>query len=495
MKDKNMGITFCKKQDYIKHKAMFIKQKLDFKEVRTSNRRFLHYDKTKFYLSNNPVLDMQTKLLNHELGMIKNIKDFAIKKYYENRFIYKDRIDQKLYIGNNFDIFQSFESDDIFEIDINSAYPTTALNLGLMSETNYNKFFEKETNVSHIARKFKIKNLYKDNSYFSGDTVLKYSKKCRLISLGSLATKKETDIYKKGILTETITDYDREIANIFYTIAFETGMKMLEITKKYNEEVYFWWVDAIFCKGSVVSEIVKDFNDFGYNVKVKKCSRINYNSISKQANVHKNNLSDIHPYFFSMSTDVSHISYILETENDALQMLDWYSNYLKYDDFAQLKIINKAKELYGENATIEKVIFTDLCNNLKIETPNDLNLKYLMRVLKNRGLSYQDFIQIRSITTNAIRSSELDSIFNNEYSDNTADVVTLNVCLRAFNPLIEYKCDIEEKDLLHDKLGVSKTKIYQVYKLENLNTDSSEDEFDLKMNSGSQTIIEKIINV
>ena len=118
-----------------------------------------------------------------------------------------------------------------------------------------------------------------------------------------------------------------------------------------------------------------------------------------------------------------------------------------------------------------------------------------MKILKNRGLSYQDFIQIRSITTNALRSSELDSIFRNDYSDNSADLVTLNVCLRAFNPLSEYKTDIEEKDSYNDKFGLSKTKIYQVYKLDNLNIDSTEDEFDLIMNSGSQTIIEKTINL
>jgi len=491
---KIMGLTYLKKSDYNKHKDMFIKQKLNFNEIRTSNRRFLQLDKTKFYLSNNPVLDMQTKLLNHELGMIKNIKDYAIKKYLENRYSYKDRIDEKLYIGSNFDLFENFESDDIYEIDITAAYPTTAKLMGLMSENNFDKFFEKETNVAHIARKFNIRKVHKDNSYFSGDIVLKYSKKCRLISLGSLATKKEIDIYNSGELVQTDYKYDREIANIFYSIAYETGKKMFEITEKYSN-VYFWWVDAIFCKEIVKDEIVDEFKKLGYNVKVKKCCKINFNRVNKQVNVYKNNLKDIHPYFFALNTDVEHIKDLISTENDALSMLDWYSNFLKYDNFALSKIINKAKELHGEKTTIEKVIFTDLCNNLKIETPNDMNLKYLMRVLKNRGLSYQDFIQIRSITTNAIRSSELDSIFNNDNVDYNADLVTLNVCLRAFNPLVEYNSDIQEKDVIHEKIGVSKTKIYQIYKLENLNIDSSEDEFDLKLNSGSQTIIEKFINI
>jgi hypothetical protein len=106
---------------------LFKNNKYDFKEVRTSNRKFMEFGKTKFYISDNPSRDMACKLLHHELGMIKNVKDYAIKTYMEDRYRFMDRVDEKLYIGCCFDQFDSFFSDDIWEIEITSANPTTGL--------------------------------------------------------------------------------------------------------------------------------------------------------------------------------------------------------------------------------------------------------------------------------------------------------------------------------------------------------------------------------
>jgi hypothetical protein len=487
-----MGITYLKKLDYDRNKILFEKNKYDFKEVRTSNRKFMEFGRTKFYLSDNPARDMACKLLHHELGMIKNVKDYAIKTYMENRFGYMDRVDEKLYIGCCFDQFDSFYSEDIWEIDITSAYPTTALRLGLLSQSNYDKMFEEETSATHIARKIQIKKRYGDNSYYSEGKVLKYSKKCRLISLGSLATKKEIDHYEKGEFVRTELVYDREIANLFYTCAYECGKTMLEIADQVDG-VYYWWVDAIFCKESAKDEVIARLNNKGYKVKYKKLYSINYHSRMHQAVVCKNDKKDMHPYFFSMSVDIERIKNIVDTEKDAEAMLNWYKEYIDYPETAQKKIIDKTKSIYGPDATVEQVIFTDLCNILHIETPNDLNLKYLMKVLKDRNLSYSDFIQIRSITTNVVKSMDLERIFG--YADERygADVIALNVCLRAFNPVEKYVSDIETIEEDNKYVGLSKTTIYKQYKLAKLDDEIDDLEYELNNHIGNFTIVEKVL--
>jgi hypothetical protein len=473
-----MGVTYQKNNDYNNFKELLIKNKSDFKEVRTSNKKYISYKKSKFYLSDNPVKDMSTKLLNHELGVIRNVKDEVYKNYLNNRYNLKDRIDEKLYIGCRFNLFEDFQSDDIYEIDITAAYPTTAKRLGFISEKNFDKFFEPETNASHIARKFDIRKRFNDNSYFSEGVCLKYSKKCRLISLGTLAAKKEIDVYVEGKKVDTYLDYDKEKANLFYNCAYETGLVMMDITNKY-EDVYFWWVDAIFCKSSVVDSIVDDMNKLGYKVKVKKLHSIEYRHRNFRVDICKNNVYDNHPYFFSIANDIEHIKHIKSTEKNALELIEWYEDYMNQPIMTQSKIVKKCKELYGENATIEKVIFTDLCSYLKIDTPNDLNLKYLMRLLKERGLSYSDFIQIRSITQNVARSKYLNDVFgcSDRYA---ADVLTLNVVIRAFNPVEKYVQDIEinqkDVDSIYGELDVN---IYKTHRLEKIGIDEELDEYDI----------------
>jgi hypothetical protein len=487
-----MGITYLKKIDYDNNKKLFISNRYDFKEVRTSNRRFMEVGKTKFYISDNPARDMACKLLHHELGMIKNVKDYAISKYMENRYQYRDRVDEKLYVGCCFDQFEDFSSDDVWEIDITSAYPSTALRLGLLSEHNYNKLFETETNTAHISRKMQIKKIYGDTSYFSDGNILKYSKKCRLISLGSLATKKEIDNYENGELKNTELVYDREIANLFYVCAYECGKTMLEISNEVDG-VYFWWVDAIFCKEKSKDEVINRLIDKGYRVKAKKLCKINYHSRLHQAVVSKKDKTDMHPYFFSMNVDIEHIKNIIDSEKDAEAMLEWYKQYIDFPELAQQKILDKTKSIYGKNATVEQVIFTDLCNILHIDTPEDLNLKYLMKILNDRGLTYSDFIQIRSITTNVTRSMDMDRIFGYAEERYGADVIALNVCLRAFNPYEEYKSDIEQKEEQNKHVGLSKTTIYKQYKLNRLDNDLDDDDYELNNHLGKYTIIEKTI--
>jgi hypothetical protein len=486
---KNMGLSYLKKRDYDNMKNLFIRNKYDFKEVRTSNRRYLHCKKTKFYLSDNPKKDMATKLLNHELGIIKNVKEEVIGNYMKNRYQYKDCININAYIGSKFDLFENFETEDIFEIDITAAYPSTAVKLGLLSQKTFDKFFLEETSTTHIARKMDIRKQYKDNSYFTGDTCLKYSKKCRLVSLGTLATKKEIDVFVGGVLIETVFDYDREIANLFYVCSYEVSKIMMQITEQVDG-VYFYWVDAIFCKASAVEQVSLKLIDEGYKIKVKKLVRAEYNRLQKRLTISKNSLTDTHPYFFNLSNDIERMMSILDTEKDVFDMLDWYKDFLEFPELAREKIRIKAQTMYGPDCSIEKIIFTDLCDIIGIDSPQDLNLRYLTKVLNDRGLSYSDFIQIRSITAAVVSSMHLEEVFGHREDRNAADLISINVVIRSFKKTDVYKDDIEIKVGEYKNIGLSKIKTFTSSRLNTLDA-SDFDDFSIGLFKGDYTKIEK----
>lgn len=486
-----MGLTYLKKRDYDYYKKMFIESKRDFKEVRTSNRRYIVLGKSKYYLSDNPRRDMASKLQNHELGVIRNVKDEVIKNYMNNRYCYRDCISVKAYIGSNFDLFEDYSTDDIYEIDITAAYPSAAKKLGLLSEKTYNKFFEIETSKTHILRKHDIKKRYGDSSYFSGNDCLKYSKKCRLISLGTLAAKKEIDIYKDGEFLETTLEYDKEIANLFYVCSFEISKTMLNISTSIDG-VYFYWVDAIFCKESARDEVISRLIDDGYKVKVKKLTNFSYNSRLRRAYVCKNDVNDKHPYFFSYDNDVYRVEQIINIDKDVENMLDWYKKYLNSPEYARKKIIDKAKSVYGDDCTIEKIIFTDLCSFLGIDSPDDLNLRYLVKAIQSRGLSYSEFVHIRKIVTSVIYSMDMDKIFGED--GNIADLISINVIVRCFENLdVKYENNIEEKVYVDEKLGEVRKRIFSYSRLDRID-DEFVDDFDVDIFKGIYTLVEKSIN-
>lgn len=485
----NMGLSYLRKKDYDAMKSLFIRNKMDFKEVRTSNRRYIHCKKTKFYLSDNPKKDMATKLLNHELGIIRNVKEEVVSNYMKNRYQFKDCVNMNMYIGSKFDLFENFETDDIYEIDITAAYPSTAVKLGLLSQKTFDRFFQEETSTTHVARKMDIRKQYKDNSYFSGDVCLKYSKKCRLISLGTLATKKEIDVYVAGVMVETVFEYDREIANLFYVCSFEVSKLMLQITQQV-EGVYFYWVDAIFCKSSSVEEVSLRLINEGYKIKVKKLVKADYDRHTKKLSISKNSLTDVHPYFFNLGCDIERMEAILSTEKDVEEMLNWYKDFIDYPELARERIVNKAKTMYGPECTVEKIIFTDLCDIIGIDSPQDLNLRYLTKVLNDRGLSHSDFIQIRNITTSVVSSMHLEDVFGHREDRNAADLISINVVIRSFSKTDNYVDNIEIKEGNFDKLGLSKIKVFTQSRLNTLDA-SDYDDFSTGLFKGEFTKIEK----
>ena len=192
-------------KQYEEKKEKFINFCMNFEEVFTSNRQYL---KTKYLRYYKKEKEEKEKLTGTELSLISQISR-AIKKRCKD-ILLPDAEGRPNYILYN--IEQNINSDDIYEIDIKSAYLSAAKNRKIITEEEYNKFFQYETDKNEEQRKLpkdctgkncikckKGKHVKPKNRsrYICKDTgaVLKYSKDVRLISLGTLASRKEVHTY------------------------------------------------------------------------------------------------------------------------------------------------------------------------------------------------------------------------------------------------------------------------------------------------------------
>jgi hypothetical protein len=181
---------------------------------------------------------------------------------------------------------------------------------------------------------------------------------------------------------------------------------------------------------------------------------------------------------------------ILSTEKDVEEMLNWYKDFLEFPELARERIVKKAKNMYGPDCTVEKIIFTDLCDIIGIDSPHDLNLRYLTRLLNDRGLTYADFIQIRSITTQVVSSMHLEDVFGHREDRNAADIIAVNVVIRSFGKKDVYKDDITIVESEYGGLGLSKIKTFTSSRL-NIIGAHDYDDFSIGLFKGDFTKVEK----
>ena len=186
-----------------------------------------------------------------ELGFIKRVKNHIINNKVHDQFIDKfyspSDIDYVAIKKRNPDI--SF--DDVIEIDIDEAYWKTALLLNVISQDLYIEGS-------------------KDNK--------KISKMGRLICLGSLAKKEERyhfngkQLRKREVVRSVLTE------NIWYTICKRISDVMTEAEKIAGEDFIMYWVDGIYLRNDPekVRDIIKMFNESGYDIKQQTNLAVNY---------------------------------------------------------------------------------------------------------------------------------------------------------------------------------------------------------------------------
>lgn len=178
-------------------------------------------------------------LTGHELNFINQVKK-AVQKCAKPAGDYSPP-DIAYFMYNKEAVKIGTDTTDVEEVDITAAYFYAAVKLGYIPES----FLGKAEKVSKYAR---------------------------LVSLGSLATTYDNYEYDGRELRYT-GETQPDTAKYWYTICKFLGDIMLHASTMYD--IYFFWVDAIFCKKTDVQEISEYLKIvYGFPSKVKKIDRI-----------------------------------------------------------------------------------------------------------------------------------------------------------------------------------------------------------------------------
>lgn len=206
-------------------------QKRDFQIVQTSYTTTVRY-KDIDYLFTNKVGSTMT------FSAFNRIKSDIIKSGIVIDKI--PRLDIRYFGVNEFLKSKKELPDDVYCIDINSAYLTTLLNTGLITEETFLR-------------------------------VCKYGKEVRLKSVGMLATSKNVMTYTSGKLSDHTIQTDPYLRNYFFFCCYQVGEVMNNIADKLAEDFLFYWVDGIYVRGKEQAETVRKLLTLsGYQSKVKK---------------------------------------------------------------------------------------------------------------------------------------------------------------------------------------------------------------------------------
>lgn len=175
-----------------------------------------------------------------ELNFVKRVKDFA-KKSGKDQQPY----DQKNVRYFGFLKYQEGEYLDVAELDINSAYWKCALDLGYISTQIYAEGLD-------------------------------VSKTCRLIALGSLATRKR--IFNYDPITKKYEQkddvFDPVLRSYFFHIAYRVGSIVYRFAELYPHSTLFFWVDALFISSQMKEVCHAYFKEHGLQMKEKEIESI-----------------------------------------------------------------------------------------------------------------------------------------------------------------------------------------------------------------------------
>lgn len=183
---------------------------------------------------------------SNDLSFIKMVKGYIKRHDVELNFIDEDYRNSGIdYVKvNKFKVGDVLE--DLYCVDIDSAYWKTALNLGVISDDIYKKGLD-------------------------------MGKVVRLAALGSLAKKKDIWVYdgKSFKKQETVkSPYE----NIWFAICKKISDIMNDIVKSIGDDFVFYWVDGIYVKQSpgLIDKIVTKFKDKGYSVHFEYVPKVSF---------------------------------------------------------------------------------------------------------------------------------------------------------------------------------------------------------------------------
>lgn len=224
----------------VKH---YLKNKIPFTYTVTTNTISVRSQIGKF-ASNNGSFPA------HELSFIKQVKEFIVKNGLHHNTIMdfeKDKdVKDVLYFAYNKNLFPGNYFEDVYNIDIKSAYWETAYKLGLLP----------------------------DHLYDRGKDANQISKKTRLACIGSLAKKSSTYGFD-GKEQRLLSDDKEETNELWDIICYKVGLVLRDVAKRLKGDFIFFWVDGIYVKGARASiESSRIFKNYGYESEITKLQNI-----------------------------------------------------------------------------------------------------------------------------------------------------------------------------------------------------------------------------
>ena len=182
-------------------------------------------------------------LNNYELSLINKVRLFCEKKTYIEK-VERKNID---YIHKYLMKESRWYSDEVYELDLSSAFWEIAKKEGIISEEIYLYGQKKEI-----------------------------SKKARLVALGALAKKTTIIKFKDGIFTKPTT-IEKRTSHLFFKCAEKTSIIMHTLRILANNNYFFFWCDAIFFRGNQTREILENYLiSENINYKLTKIEKLIY---------------------------------------------------------------------------------------------------------------------------------------------------------------------------------------------------------------------------
>lgn len=222
-------------KSYENLKRVYIKLGLSFNEVETSTAVYMVGKSSRRSYCGK---EKEKPLPMGQMWLFKRVKSEALQVVDNYAEIGSSEVKYCIY---NKSLTEWKGQEEIFEIDINAAYPTAARNMGIITGDTYNKLMSE-----------------------------KVSKKVRLIAIGSLASRKKITKYEKGQQVGEPDKPKNPTRKLFFHISKTIGQHMFNVMQQVPE-CLFYWVDAIFCPASKVNTVL---SLLPYECKVKKIDKI-----------------------------------------------------------------------------------------------------------------------------------------------------------------------------------------------------------------------------
>ena len=418
--------------------------RLNFKEVETSTRSYLQIKSNRYYLENKG--ENRSELSMVELGLINQISR-AIKRAVDRLEPLPDIEGLPNYCMYNFE--NDFETDNIYEVDIKAAYPTAAKNRNLLPSHLYDKFFMLENEEKAEAYKMPLDCENSDtcegcktgahiphqhkNQYICKDTgaALKYSKQCRLISLGVLAQRKKVveysaewvetieyknkrvhttaHSYKRSEPVKEYEEYNQNYANAFFRFALDIDDLMINCFKDI-EGVYFSWTDAIFCTKEAAQKVADYLENRGYDSRITKHDFLTYTKKENEVLLAKKDKSNVSPYKFNKGKHINNICVLEDTAKLVKKEIGKHKKAIKaYDRLgveAENEAISKVLEISvkqlksrlkksGYKRALDYALFYSAKQILNINSLKQFNMDYFVKILNLNGLNHSDFVKVK----------------------------------------------------------------------------------------------------